>query len=328
MGGISFAVGKDGGRDGMFKFSFFRFLRNKFTEEQTIDPQTNVVQHHRQPVHKRNKYRCFVCQSNQANIDVIAERIDSHPRLTNPTYGMLLTANIDDISCLAGDADILLLSLDDQCHATDALLDLPELRTKMVVVISDRHELRKKIKNRVDYWMPNEFIETDGDFQSLMAPVIDELDNDYPPRQPTPIKSVYSCFIWQIERGLPQIIHWIEKSERLCVTYSCHYLTYSDQERDAVQEADILILSSGGDRPDSLIYLLDHYDIRSKVVIVSTVFSADRVLNRTPRRIDYVLERNKIFDLKNFNRFLVPIINDLDGGTNNEFQRNDHDVNS
>lgn len=220
-----------------------------------------------------------------------------------------------------------MLSLDDHCHV-DALLDLPELRNKLVVIISNRHESRKKIKNRVDYWMPNEFIETDGDFQSLMAPVIDELDNDYPPRQPTPMKSVYSCFIWQIGSGLPQIPNWIEKSERLCVTYGCHYLTYSDQERDAVQEADILILSSGGDSPDSLIYLLDHYDIRSKVVIVSTVFSADFVLDRTPRRIDYVLERNKIFDLKNFNRFFVPIINDLDGGTNNEFQRNDHDVNS
>lgn len=113
MGVISFADGKDGGRDGMFNFPLFRFLRSKVIEEQTIDPQTNVVHHHRQPVHKRNKYRCFVCQSSRANIDVIADRIDAHPRLTNPTYGTMLTADIDHIIALAYDADILLLSLDD-----------------------------------------------------------------------------------------------------------------------------------------------------------------------------------------------------------------------
>jgi len=310
----------------MKNFPLFRFLRNKFTEEQTIDPQTTVAQHHRQPVHKRNKYRCFVCQSNRAHIRVIAERIDAHPRLTKPTYGMLITDDIDCIASLAGDADILLLSLEEHCDATDALLDLPALRTKMVVIISNCHESRQRIKNRVDYWMPNKFIETDGDFQSLMAPVIDELDNDYPPRQPTPMKSVYRCFIWQIGHGLPQITHWIEKTERLYATYSCGHLTYSDQERAAVQEADILILSSGGDSPGSLIYFLDYYDVRSKAIIISTVFSADRVLDRTPRRIDYVLEKMKVFDLKNFKRFFVPIIKDLDGGTDNECQRNDNDV--
>src|SRR5690606_18325727 len=208
-----------------------------------------------------------------------------------PNYGSLLTADINHISCLAYDADILLLSLDDHYHTIDAMLDLPELRTKMVVVISNRHESRNKIKNRVDYWMPNEFIETDSNFQSLMVPVIDELDHDYPPRQPTSRKSVYRCFIWQIGTDLKDIADSMEKTGRLCVTYDCHSLTYSDQERDAVQEADILILSSGGDSPDSLIYFLNHYDIRSKVVIVSTVFSADLVLDRTPCRFVYVLEK-------------------------------------
>src|SRR5690606_32080182 len=151
----------------MSNFPFFRFLRKKHTEEQTIDPQTTVVQHHRQPVQKRDKSRCFVGQPNRADIDAMAKRTVSHPRLTNPIYGTLLTADINDIVCFAVDADILLLSLDDHYPAIDAMLDLPELRTKMVVIISNRQESRKKIKNRVDYWMPNEFIETDGDFQSL-----------------------------------------------------------------------------------------------------------------------------------------------------------------
>ncbi|MFC3198200.1 hypothetical protein ACFOET_11315 [Parapedobacter deserti] len=228
----------------------------------------------------------------------------------------MVTHDIDYISAFACEADILLLSLDDNFHVVEALLELPEVGTKMIVMMTNSHKSRKKIKNRVDYFMPNEFIETDDDFQSLMAPVIDELDNDYPKRQPTPMKSVYSCFIWQLEPGLSCIKRWIEGSERLCCTYSCYSLTYSDQERAAAQEADILILSSGGDSADSLIYFLDHYDVSSKVVIISTVFSADSVLDRTPRRIDYVLEKYEIFDLKDFNRFFVPIIKDLDGGTN------------
>lgn len=299
----------------MKNLPLFSFLKSYFTEEPAIDPQINVPRHHRQIVHKRDQYRCLVCQSNRDIIDVIAKRIDSHPRLTNPTYGALVTSDIDYIRSYAYHTDILLLSLDDNFRATEALLELPELRTKMVVIMSNNHKYQKKIKNRVDYFMPHEFIEADDDFQTLMAPVIDELDNDYPTRQPTPRKSLYRCFIWQARPGLPLITRWVEASERLCCTYSCHHLTYSDEERTAVQEADILILSSGGDSAGSLIYFLDHYDIRSKVVIVSTVFSADRVLNRTPRRIDYVLERNRCFNLENFNRFFAPILKDLDGGT-------------
>ena len=300
----------------MKNFSFFRFLKNYFKEAPAIDPQTNVARHNRQIVHKRDQYRCLVCQSNWAIIDVISNRINSHPRLTNPYYGTLDTDDIRDIRSLALETDILLLLLDDNFHEIEALLELPELGTKMVVIMTNSHKSREKIKSRVDYFMPNKFIETDDDFQSLMAPVFDELDNDYPKRQPTPMKSVYSCFIWQLEPALSYILRWVEGSERLCCTYGCHYLTYSDQERTAVQEADILILSSGGDSADSLIYFLDHYDVSSKVVIVSTVFSADHVLDRTPRRIDYVLEKYKIIDLKSFNRFFVPIIKDLDGGTN------------
>lgn len=313
----------------MNNFSVFRFLRRIFTEERTIDPQTNVKQHHRQPVHKREKYRCFVCQSSYARIDVIAKRIKSHPRLTNPNYGMLLTADIDHIVNLAHDADILLLSLDDHRHVINDLLSLAKLGAKMVVIISSRHQVRKKIKNRVDYWMPNELVETDDNFQSLMAPVIDELDNDYLPRLPTPMKPVYSCFIWQIGYGLEEITEWIGKTERLRVTYGSYQLTYSDEERDAVQDADILILSSGGDFAyGSLICFLEDYDIRSKVVIISTVYRADFVLNRTPFRIDYVLEKMKIVNLKKFEQFIAPVIEDLDGGTNNKFQRIDNDVTS
>lgn len=309
----------------MSDFPFFRFLRAIFKEEQPIDPKTNVAQYPRKPVHKRKKYRCFVCQTNEAQIRVIADRIETHPRLKNPTYGRLLTDDIDSIVAVAHDAHIILLSLDDHPHAIDALLDEAILGDKMVVVISNRHKAQKEIENRVDYWLPSKCIETDDSFQSLMAPVIDELDNDYPPRQATPIKPVYSCFIWQLGLEMQPLLDYIGKNERLCVTYSSYELMYSDQERSAVQEADILILSSGGDSPHSLIYFLDHYDIRRKVVIISTVFYADLVLDRTPFRIDYVLEKLKVTKPREFERFFAPIINDLDGGIDNEFQSNDND---
>src|SRR3546814_128279 len=125
----------------MKNFPLFSFLKTYVKEAPAIDPQTNVqtnvAQHHRQTVQKRNKYRCLVCQSNWATIDVISNRINSHPRLTNPNYGMLVTADIDDIRCFALEADILLLSLDDNPHAIEALLELPELGTKMIVIMTN-----------------------------------------------------------------------------------------------------------------------------------------------------------------------------------------------
>ena len=109
------------------------------------------------------------------------------------------------------------------------------------------------------------------------------------------------------------MIRSMVESGRIQPAYICFDITYTDDESTAVQEADILMLSSGGDSPDSLIHFLDHYDVRSKVVVVSTVFSANRVLKRTPRRIDYVFEKFKKYKSEDIDRFFADIIKDLDG---------------
>ncbi|SKB64802.1 hypothetical protein SAMN05660841_01679 [Sphingobacterium nematocida] len=119
-------------------------------------------------------------------------------------------------------------------------------------------------------------------------------------RIPLSQKEIYKVCIWQLYGGDKHFKALIEKSPKVVGVYK-------DTLEESAAEAEILLLTSGGDN-FSVNNLLEVLDMSNKYVVIVSTFKEETLKNRIMYRVDHCINTYKIYTQEAFDKFIDTII--------------------
>lgn len=119
-------------------------------------------------------------------------------------------------------------------------------------------------------------------------------------RIPLPKKDIYKVCVWQLYDRNELFMKLIEKSPRVVGVYK------STLEESAA-EAEILLLSSGGDH-FSVNNLLDVLDLSNKYVVIVSTFGEAILRNNIMYRVDQCTKKHFVYSQESFDKFIDTVI--------------------